>query len=1021
MARQKKNELDAILEQLKRSYSSETDALLEDSLLESEISEEDAELNEVLGKLFSNDDEEKTETQNGADVSASGDVDIQQLADEMRQSDSERAALLENDRVDGSMNDAEISDEAPHIEQSVESETSEFENINDGVDEQSADEDNDVYAAKQEVDDVLGMMFPSVAYTSVEEDVSDDAVDESATDSSEEVFDEIDDRESVGQDFVSDIVEEESYSPEHKYDPEYRDDSENEDPSSDFDEDTYAYVAEDKNTEEISALLYDSESDIDDLVYDNAIDTDLDETMSGEDTADIIDNEANDDGTIEYETLAQEDVADDTEPFAALYAPRKILNPEEYTYDPLQGDFGSLSFIKQNNDIDFDEPQVVINDEVKEIQSAQSSFDNDDISLFMKFGYNDEIGSHVSNEQKQNAIIEKNNHYKTESHKVPHGFCGKEFMDRSQVRKIQKRYKTEKRFLFVSSIIIAVLTTLVFAMDIGFGFSNKSGYLTVLAIELISVLAVIVLLAKKLWTGILAITKFDVNMYSVLLFMIAEYLLYNIFSTIAYLVSPGMFVDTSSIILFGSAVILYSLVIVVCDLLDCYKSGEIFGMISRNETLYTAEKRSAPNENNIKRAFNNAKNSTSGTTSTFQIVKTHLISGYFKRMSLSQQYGITPVYLLGVVPVVSVVIGCFVAVFGESTVRGVNALMITSALCMPASVFLCPMLSELVLSIKLMKNGAAFIGYDAVTEHSNTEYLIFDDVDAVEIVSYTEINPNKNSDSSGKYVDMSYELFRALGGPLGSMKHGGSDQSVHEVVINSISDNGIDVYFDSSTNILMGDRQYMLSHGIKVKIDTNLITAARGSDRYVIYMAFDGKPQLGFIINSKIKAKFADTLALLDENGVKTCVKTYDPEINEWYFEQNKAQSYSAVTVLKSSEYESDDTRRICDGSIIAEDATGVAKAIVESRKTVVHRNKLRHVNTVIMIAGTVMATILSVLMALPYVTPFMMTLRILIPVAFYLCVFLGFVPGICYIFKNNSKKKNIKDQFNEYKNKRNT
>ena len=44
MGRQKKNELDAILEQLKRSYAADPDAELEDSLLEEEKSDEDAEL-----------------------------------------------------------------------------------------------------------------------------------------------------------------------------------------------------------------------------------------------------------------------------------------------------------------------------------------------------------------------------------------------------------------------------------------------------------------------------------------------------------------------------------------------------------------------------------------------------------------------------------------------------------------------------------------------------------------------------------------------------------------------------------------------------------------------------------------------------------------------------------------------------------------------------------------------------------------------------------------------------------------
>ena len=54
MARQKKgkNELDAILEQLKKSYGSDSSDALEDDLLDASAPEEDAELSEILGKIF---------------------------------------------------------------------------------------------------------------------------------------------------------------------------------------------------------------------------------------------------------------------------------------------------------------------------------------------------------------------------------------------------------------------------------------------------------------------------------------------------------------------------------------------------------------------------------------------------------------------------------------------------------------------------------------------------------------------------------------------------------------------------------------------------------------------------------------------------------------------------------------------------------------------------------------------------------------------------------------------------------
>jgi hypothetical protein len=92
MARQKKsnkNELDTILEQLKRSYGDESSESLEDELLKSSQSEEDAELNDILNKIFSSDTENAVseqniqEDENPLDLDDEVDVEPEYPADEI--------------------------------------------------------------------------------------------------------------------------------------------------------------------------------------------------------------------------------------------------------------------------------------------------------------------------------------------------------------------------------------------------------------------------------------------------------------------------------------------------------------------------------------------------------------------------------------------------------------------------------------------------------------------------------------------------------------------------------------------------------------------------------------------------------------------------------------------------------------------------------------------------------------------------------------------------------------------------
>ena len=177
------------------------------------------------------------------------------------------------------------------------------------------------------------------------------------------------------------------------------------------------------------------------------------------------------------------------------------------------------------------------------------------------------------------------------------------------------------------------------------------------------------------------------------------------------------------------------------------------------------------------------------------------------------------------------------------------------------------------------------------------------------------------------------------------------DASPREVVINQISETGIDIYYDSSINVLIGDKQYMLRHNIKVKTDTNLHAATRADDRSVIFMAFDGVPKLGFIISSRIKPDFLKMSERLMRSDVHVCVKTYEPHINEIYFEQNKGNSISSVNVRKPDEYEDPRPIDICDGCIVSSsDAVSLADAIIQSGQ-ISKRCKLNRMINVAIIA----------------------------------------------------------------------
>jgi hypothetical protein len=311
-----------------------------------------------------------------------------------------------------------------------------------------------------------------------------------------------------------------------------------------------------------------------------------------------------------------------------------------------------------------------------------------------------------------------------------------------------------------------------------------------------------------------------------------------------------------------------------------------------------------------------------------------------------------------------------------------------------------------MISLKLKKSNSAFVGYGAEETYKSVSTVVFSDNDAIEISSYTEINPNKSASDSKKWGELSCEVFKALGGPLGKIyddKCG--EKSVNsDLIINSISDNGIDIYFKSSANILMGDRQYMLSRNIKVKTDTSLTTAVKGADKSVIYVAFDGQPQVAFIINSKIKSNFIDTVAKLNASDIRVLVSSYEPQINDLYFEQNKMDNCHMISTLKPTTYDSSECRRICDGAIIASDIDGIVSAIAESGTIVRDRKRAARINVAVMVVGFVWAFLLAFFMSVRIESPAVDLVRDHIVAIFYTLMVIGLIPAAIYTLKMYKK-----------------
>lgn len=934
----KDKELDIILEQLKKSYGTESSDDITDDSYESE---EDLELSAVLSKLFGeeSDDAESTDTL-------------------ITEDETEEEIVDEKDEIIVESDDAE-----ENTEILIESENFD-EDEEDPVELQALEDSEDITEYPEEISNLTDDLDEAE-----EAPIFLDSIDEN-----DEVFDEEDET------FVDETDE---------YETPYEDEDLTE--------------SEDLDDLEDIAALFDETDDLDQVeVYDeDNNDFSAEEILSLEEPEFAVEDEEYDvkpdhneieqpiDNEIEY-VIADEPEIDDSsdsetdEPvIPERIDPILILDPKLYTFDELQEQLPKFKRITINPD----QPETVEDIAEETAVVTEEHFDDNDISLLLKLGYDDEIKSKVGEEKTQNAILESNSDFVAEDNKTPYGFCGEELTDKSQIPSISQKYKAAKKSLIITLASVFVLFLMISSITVYFDcYSTRTeSFPILLFIELVLVALIGLVLYKKLLAGIIGIIKFEPDQYSVLAFVTAIYALYDVLALIIYALNHSS-MQRSDFSLFGVCVALYALLTVTADLVTCFKEAANFELIATSNKLFVAENVD-PDE------LNHTQNE-----KTYRIRKASLISGYFKKTSHIGVPSVNLIYIMGVVPLIALIIGCAFAIPTGNVMSGIASATVAVFLCIPLSCVCIFPFHEHITSTKLAGDKIALIGYDAAEEYAKIQNVIFKDSDVVSVNSYSEIQPQNAVGNSS--LNIAYNVFNALNGTLSSTGKIPKSQDNKDVVINSISDNGIDLTYSASTNILFGDKNYMKAHNIKVKTDSTLHGATKGADRSVLYMAFDGIPKLGFILGSSIDGKFIKSAHELELCGVKVFVESYEPHINDVYFAQNADEKLSVAT-FKPKDREPHTYSDIANGNVVSASGCFRLTKIIRTCQQIVRQRKIcKYINYGLMATGLILSCLLAFVInsdANSAILDFIKTHSSLI---LNIGLLLGLVPTLIYLLK---------------------
>jgi hypothetical protein len=293
-----------------------------------------------------------------------------------------------------------------------------------------------------------------------------------------------------------------------------------------------------------------------------------------------------------------------------------------------------------------------------------------------------------------------------------------------------------------------------------------------------------------------------------------------------------------------------------------------------------------------------------------------------------------------------------------------------------------------ILEKNAAKAHCAIVGEHSVNEYTSIDFISFEDVEAF---------PTRKARIKGIKIfgtdrpdDILYNmsgLFSTVGGPLdGIFRVSVSDLGTPDnVKILSVAQNGL-VANVEGREFLVGRAEYMEKNGITLFFDSDDETQMEAGNVSIMFLAEQGELIAKFYVEYNISARFVANVKRLHKNGIRSVVRTYDPNIDERLIEKLCSLDYDTVNVLKKSPENVNDYAQLCvDGGLVTgESSKDIVKMIFACFKA----KKAIKAGNVVKIAATVVGAILAVAMvamqisAIPSVFMVLVSLLTLAPLA---------------------------------------
>ena len=290
-----------------------------------------------------------------------------------------------------------------------------------------------------------------------------------------------------------------------------------------------------------------------------------------------------------------------------------------------------------------------------------------------------------------------------------------------------------------------------------------------------------------------------------------------------------------------------------------------------------------------------------GREQTVRIKKTGFVLDFFK----NARSALPPTRTNFVLACVSVATALALSIiaplaFGGGFVGALSVFALTSAAALPTFVICTRIYSVYCISRRAREAGSAIIGDRAVENYSGVDSMLFEDVEAFPS-SLTKVVKIKLVSDCALPEALYYvaSLFGHVGGPLetvfgvASVELEASDR----VTLTGALDDGLSATVDD-VEVCVGSQRYMESLGVDVAYDSEDLRRIQAGPISIMYLSLNGKYCGKFYIQYAFDRNFARRVVELRRAGITTCIRTFDPNINDEIIKKTTKLSAFGIKVV---------------------------------------------------------------------------------------------------------------------------